>query len=262
MSFLSVCRDFPVSMGLAVMLAILSVVLLLRLWHRMNRHGRPDRLAAEIQNDPGQLARVKVELIRGTEKGALTLDGAERLAILLEQAVSQNTDLSHVNMEAGCLSQAQLNGAKLLGANLVNVDLSGASLYGADLRFADLRRAVLRKTDLSHSCLHEAQLDEADLSGADLTGTGLSGAFLKGACLLGVTLSDAQLSEIKTLFDARLDAELARRVSENHAHLLIDPVELFWKTHKIRLATMLKARKNRSARPAELKRFSVPVQGI
>lgn len=262
MSFLSVCRDFPVSMGFAMVLAILSAVVLLRLRQRMSRRNRPDRLAAGNLIDPGQLAQVKVEFMRGIEKGALTLDGAERLATTLAQAVSQEADLSHVNLEAGCLVQAQLNGAKLLGASLVNADLSGASLYRADLRFADLRRAVLRKTDLSHSCLHEAQLDEADLSGADLTGTGLSGAFLKGACLLGVTLNDAQLSEIKTLFDARLDAELARRVSENYAHLLIDPVELFWKTHKIRLATMLKARQKRAARPVERKRFSVPVQGI
>jgi uncharacterized protein YjbI with pentapeptide repeats len=248
--------------GILCLTLILGMGFILRLRHKAA--GRRSQQAAETPGDSGRLRPDPQNIRRMIEKGTLPLDlgRADLSAWDLEATCLREAEMSHANLEGTFLARAQLTGAKLPGASLENADLSGASLQKADLRFANLRRASLRDADLSGACLRETQLDDADLRGADLTGASLAGAFLKGAHLGGVALGDGQLAEINTLFDARLDSELALRVSANYPHLLIDPVELFWKHHKIRLATMLNARKKRAARPVELKHVSVPVQGI
>jgi uncharacterized protein YjbI with pentapeptide repeats len=263
---LSAYSDFPVYLALYTVLTIMAAGFILRLRQKavLSRNRQSGNPLAETPVDPGQLEQLKRENLRRIEQGTLPLDlGRADLSTLnLEAASLREAEMSHANLEGTMLARAQMSGARLLGASLENADLSLASLHKADLCFANLRRAVLRDADLSCACLRESQLDEADLSGADLTGASLTGAFLKGAHLSGVVLSDAQLAEINTLFDARLDSELADRVSQRHPHLLVDPVELFWKHHKLRLATMLNARQKRAAQPVELKRFSVPIQGI
>jgi uncharacterized protein YjbI with pentapeptide repeats len=263
---LSAYNDFPVYMALCTMLTIMAAGFILRLRQKaaLSRSRQSGNPLAETPVGQGQLEQLKRENLRMIEQGTLplALGRADLSTLRLEAACLREAEMSHANLEGTFLVPAQMTGAKLLGASLENADMADATLHKADLHFANLRRAVLRDADLSCACLREAQLDDADLSGADLTGASLAGAFLKGADLAGVDLSDAQLAEINTLFEARLDSELAARVAQHYPHLLVDPVELFWKHHKIRLSTMLNARKKRATQPAELRRFSVPVQGI
>jgi hypothetical protein len=261
MLLISAYTDFPFSMGLCTMLTILAACLLVLLRHRVSTSR--GQLAIPL-GGAGRKPLVQQNRVHVIVEGNPPVDRgqADLRGLHLEEARLGQADLSQANLEGTLLVRASLSGATLQGANLEAADLSGAFLDRANLRFANLRRAILRKADLTGACLRETQLDEADLSGADMTRTSLGGAFFKGAALLGVSLSDAQLQEIATLYQARLDAELLARVARDYPHLLIDPVELFWKHHKMRLATMLNARRGRAARPFAPERGTVPVQGI
>ena len=85
-----------------------------------------------------------------------------------------------------------------------NADLSGAELYNANLR--------------------DAYLENADLSDATLYGVLLKDAYLFGANLTQVkNLSINQLSEVETLYKAKLDPELKKQVKDKYPHLLKKP---------------------------------------
>jgi hypothetical protein len=79
------------------------------------------------------------------------------------------------------------NNVNLSGIDLSNQNLTKAWLYGADLSGANL----------SNSRMILAYLNEANLAGANLSGANLRGANLIGANLKGANLSGAQLREAK-----------------------------------------------------------------
>ena len=67
--------------------------------------------------------------------------------------------------------------------------------------------------------LSGAYLNGAKLRGAYLIGVNLSGANLKGV----VDLDVEQISEVKTLYKAKLDPELIVQVKDRYPHLLKKP---------------------------------------
>jgi len=133
-------------------------------------------------------------------------------------------DLSEANLSGANLNEANLFDSILSEANLSDADLSGADLSDADLNDANLSNANLRGADLSIANLNHANLSDANLSGANLSLTFLSGANLRGADLrrvIGLEL----LSNVKTLYKAKLDPELKEQVRKKYPHLLEEPEE-------------------------------------
>jgi proteasome lid subunit RPN8/RPN11 len=124
------------------------------------------------------------------------LDGAD-----FEGANLEGSDFKKANLE-----EADLEGTDLIGANLEGSDLMGASLAGADLKEANLKKANLRS----------ANFKEADLKGADFEGANLKGS---------LNLSIEQLSEAKTLYNAKLDDELLIPLKEKYPTLFKKPEE-------------------------------------
>jgi uncharacterized protein YjbI with pentapeptide repeats len=117
----------------------------------------------------------------------------------------------------------------LRGANLGSANLIGANLFHANLRGANLTNAKLMHSYLNSADLTKAKLKRADLTYADLSSTHLSAANLEGANLQEANLVGArnltieQLSNVKTLYQAKLDDELMEQVKEKYPHLLEKP---------------------------------------
>jgi len=122
------------------------------------------------------------------------LDGAE-----FEGANLEGADFKKANLE-----ESDLEETDLVGANLEGTDLIGANLAGADLEEANLRSANLRS----------ANLRSANLKGADFEGANLKGA---------LNLSIEQLSEAKTLYNAKLDDVLLIPLKEKYSTLFEKP---------------------------------------
>jgi Pentapeptide repeats (8 copies) len=97
------------------------------------------------------------------------------------------------------LSRTNLRGAELRGAQLQRADLAGAQLQGVYLNDAQLQGVILLDT----------QLARANLAGAKLTGTRY--------------LTIEQLSTVKTLYKAILDAPLREQIEQRYPHLLEEP---------------------------------------
>ncbi|MCX6566911.1 MAG: pentapeptide repeat-containing protein [Candidatus Aminicenantes bacterium] len=123
----------------------------------------------------------------------------------LKKACLRSADL-HGNT---ILSFAFLEGADLIDADLRGVDLRAAEMGGAILEIANLQNANLAGATLKKAHFSEAILKEANLCRADLTGA------------IGLKIS--QLCEVKTLYGALLDSEIAAQVKEHCPQLLKDP---------------------------------------
>ena len=109
----------------------------------------------------------------------------------VEMAVSDNTDLTGINLRYANLAHASLDQAKMSNACLWGANLSHTDLCGADLQGADFRT-----THLLHSCLAEANCEKADFKGAYfvktiLTGTILSEAEFSCPSIFNVNLNEA-----------------------------------------------------------------------
>jgi len=105
--------------------------------------------------------------------------------------------------------------------NLVLCHLPTVDLYGENLRGANLTNATLTNTDLTHT-----NLDGAILRGANLEKTKLSVTDLAETDLRAVKkLTLDQLSEVKSLYKAKLDLELMEHVKEQYPYLLEEPKE-------------------------------------
>lgn len=149
---------------------------------------------------------------------------------ILDSAFLRGAKLSGADLSYADLSWAVLWEADLSGANLYKADLREASLDGADLSGAWLIGANLREASLGGADLSWAALIRADLSGADLTGAVLGGAYLDGADLRDVyNLTIKKLSEVNTLYEAKLDSVLMEQVKKDHPHLLEEPKEEYGK---------------------------------
>jgi len=159
-----------------------------------------EQLLKIIQSAKDRLDRSASDAVTGaTELAGMT--GAD-----LSEAVLIKANLNGADLRKAVLAEADLREARLRGADLRGADLKGADLIGADLRGADLKGADLIGADLT-----EADLEEADLEGA----------FLHRA--QGLTMQ--QLSNVKTLYNARLGKELAELVKERFPRLFLRPID-------------------------------------
>lgn len=175
----------------------------------------------------------------GADLEGLDLREYTMASVNLTRATMDNVNLGGVNLMESKLVETKLVGAHLEEANLRKAHLEGANLAGAfmenaDLRGANLRGAYLEDVDLKgasmiNANLKGAYLEDADLSGADLTRailmetdfkrTNLERANLKGA--RDLTLD--QLSQVKTLYNAKLDEELLTPLKEECPNLFENP---------------------------------------
>ena len=151
-------------------------------------------------------------------------------------AFLKKADLRYADMYQAFVAKANLRNAELRGARLREgdfraADLRGANLAGGDLRQADFRatdfrEALLTAVDFRDADLQGAQLGLADLKGANFDDTRLAGADLRCADLRGAReLAVESLSAVKTLYRARMDPELHRRLQAQSGHLFTKPAD-------------------------------------
>lgn len=179
-------------------------------------------------------------LRRADFEGACLRDARMDFAILIEANLRyarmrgaffcytdfRSADLGEVNLVSCYGRNARFQGAKfrnadMRGARIIYSDFQGADFSLADLSGASLWGSNFRSARLFHTNLQEANLSRADFSEADLKGVILRGADLWCANLQGVkNLNAEQLSEAKTLYQAKLDPELRKEMLEKYPHLL------------------------------------------
>ncbi len=125
-----------------------------------------------------------------------------------QRADLHRKDLHDLNLQGAFLADADLHRADLHCADLKRAELDGADLHCADLHNADLHEAVLEWADLHRADLHEADLHGAVLREADLHEADLHGADMGEADLEHANLSGANLTRVKGLTQAQLNAAL------------------------------------------------------
>lgn len=142
----------------------------------------------------------------------------------LRKANLVKADLSGADMSVSDLSGVNLSKADLSGTNFMGAKLSEANLMEANLLASFLMDANLQKADLGKANLQDTLLMDANLQKANLMGANLMGADLEGANLLEVkTLTIKQLSEVETLYNAKLDPKLLEQIKGKYPHLLEKP---------------------------------------
>lgn len=145
--------------------------------------------------------------------------GAQMRTIFLRDADLKGACFRRANMVHARMAYADLRGAELALANMENAILFHSNLQEADLWEANLRNCKLIKADLLN-----ANLKDADLQGARFWNTNLQGANLEGAVLMdAIDLDITQLSQARTLYQAKLDPELFGQIKERFPQLLERP---------------------------------------
>ena len=152
----------------------------------------------------GNIRRLNRHGITDVDLNRCTLRNMHLSAVNLENASLLKTDLQGAYLARSVFRSADLNGANLKHAFCFKADFTDTVLVGADLRESTFENAVLRG----------AYVQGADLARADLTGADLTGA--RG-------LTAAQLTTVKTLHRAVLDAEIQRSIQEQHPGLFDAP---------------------------------------
>jgi len=122
-----------------------------------------------------------------------------------------------------------LTGMNLWGGEFQGVNLSRAHLMGAALRWSDFGKsdfsgAHLSLANLKGACFNEADFSQANLSGTNLKRASFTRANFWGANLRRCWVRIGQLSEAKTLYEAKLDSEIIDQVKKHCPHLLEKPV--------------------------------------
>jgi uncharacterized protein YjbI with pentapeptide repeats len=155
--------------------------------------------------------------------------GANLSEAILHSANLYRADLSSAILIKADLSDANFCEANLSGADFYRANLSGANLSSANLRAnlrvahtdflseADLKdnlsraglKAIFSVTNLSEANFSEAKLSDANFSGADL--------------IQAKNLKIEQLSEVRTLYNAKLDEELRLPLKEKYPSLFEGP---------------------------------------
>lgn len=159
----------------------------------------------------------------------------------LKEVTLKKAVLSFANMQQSNLFGVNLQQANLIRTNLKKSYLSQADLKKANLYRANLESAKLTGSNFRNSNLTETNLKNSDCKGADFEGTILEKASLQGADLLSAFFEEAdlrdanltgaknlnikQLSGAKTLYQAKLDPELMKKVKKSYPHLLERPKE-------------------------------------
>lgn len=129
--------------------------------------------------------------------------------------------LWEANLQATDFTSAILQEARLPSANLQEAILNDANLKDADLRWTNSKKACFEKADLRGAFLWGANLQEANFWDANLRGANLQETNLQGAKHLTVE----QLSEVETLYGAKLDPELEKKIKQKYLYLLEEPKE-------------------------------------
>ena len=190
--------------------------------------------------------------LKGTKLSFAHLEGAELSEANLERADLFGAKLNGANLKKAKLIWTNLQTANLRGVNLERADLTeanlkppslfeysqkgafreegvlreGVNLLGANLKGASLAGARLEDANLNRANLEEAELYKAHLEGALLFGTNLEKAKLYKAHLEGAqNLSFDQLSNVKTLYGAKLEEDLLIQLKEKCPILFEEPYE-------------------------------------
>jgi len=166
-----------------------------------------------------------VFLLRDANLEGANLEGAQLRGANFFEEHLEVAHLEGANLQGTHLEEANLLGAHLEGANLLGTHLEGANLQGTHLEDADLLGTNLEDADLFGAHLEGANLLGAHLERAYLVEAHLKGAYLEGANLFGANLFGAenltvdQLSNVKTLYKAKLDDELEKPLREKYPAL-------------------------------------------
>ena len=151
---------------------------------------------------------------------------ADFFRAVLRSAFLRDANLQGASFRGAVLLHARMHYADLRGADLSLADMMKASLFHANLQGANIWEANLEESDLMMADLLNANLKNANLQGARFWKAKLQGANLEGAILIGAKdLEIGQLSEVRTLYKAKLDPALLSLVKEKFPHLLESQIE-------------------------------------
>lgn len=165
---------------------------------RLNRH--------EIYN----INLVNCHLAK-TNLNFVKLNGAN-----LNNANISNSNLMEANLDSARLNQTNLENSNLNQVNLNSSFASGANFKDANLIKANLKKAYLIKANFQNTFLMEANLNGANVSGVNFANANLYKSDLRNA--EGLTID--QLENVRTLYLAQFDEELAQKLNENFPELV------------------------------------------
>jgi uncharacterized protein YjbI with pentapeptide repeats len=132
----------------------------------------------------------------------------------------------NANLQGAKIEWAHLERASFEGANLEEASFDWSQLHGAIFVKAYLKGTRFYAADLIYAMFNEANLENATFGGANLENATFEGAELKGADfreahLKGAKLSFAQLSKVKTLYEAEIDEEIFIKLKEEYPALFL-----------------------------------------
>ena len=145
----------------------------------------------------------------------ISLDIQEILSVIRRRKnYFNNGEFKHLDLQNTCLKGAELSEANLEGADLFEANLERADLSEANLKRANLAWANLRDARLQGAKLRDANLEEALLKGAEIWNANLEGI---------KELKVDQLSNVKTLYNAKLDDAYLLPLKEKYPALFDEP---------------------------------------
>ncbi|MCO5382615.1 MAG: pentapeptide repeat-containing protein [Methanosarcina barkeri] len=226
--------------------AILTVIKRRRCSFNLGETNGLDLQGAYLREADLQKANFAGVNLEGANLQGANLQGANLQGAKLSGVVFEKAKLQGANLQNACLKGVNL----LVAANLQNAELAEANLQKANLQKANLKGAKFRKKDnwaeanLKGANLKGTNLNGAQLQGVNLTETNLQGANLEGANLEEANLEEAnlnganlervnlektqnlsfnQLSNVKTLYNAKLNEELFILLKDKYPALFKRP---------------------------------------
>ena len=141
-----------------------------------------------------------------------------------------NQRIPYIVMAQGVFYHSDFQRSDLQGANLMGANLKGVNFQQAFLQGANLQQSNLRDVNLRGAILKRALIQGANLQGANLRQASFKEAKLRDAILLNANcngtnfkrtqgLSVVQLSQTKTLYQAKIDPDLKQSLERHHPHL-------------------------------------------
>ena len=197
--------------------------------------------------------------LRNSNLERANLQSTDLIKANLQEAVLKQTDLREANLQMANLWGAKLLDAKLDNANILYADLQNVTgltaqqikkatnwqlaYYSNELRRNlglsknhnnlvkqknfkdfDLTNINLEDVDLSGAVLERAVLKGGNLKNANLIGANLNSTNFQGADLSNVVVTDSiQLSNVLTLYGAKLDDNLLVELESKYPNLFVEP---------------------------------------
>jgi uncharacterized protein YjbI with pentapeptide repeats len=158
-----------------------------------------------------QEANLDFAELRGSNMLGINLQGAALTAANLEDCILERSDLRRISSHEGNFQKAILREANFDGAFLQSADFDSATLWGASFQGSFLLDANFRGAELNNS-----NFENAELAGAN---------FQNGNLYNAENLTINQLSNVKTLYGAKMDDQLLEQVKSQYPHLLEPPEE-------------------------------------